>query len=59
MAKVVMTLLIRDEEDILEANLAFHLAQGVERFIVMDHLSSELPISLEGRAGLIPATMSS
>lgn len=41
MAKVVMTLLIRDEEDILEANLTFHLAQGVERFIVMDHLSRD------------------
>jgi hypothetical protein len=39
--RVIMTLLVRDEEDILGANLAFHLAQGVERFIVMDHLSRD------------------
>jgi len=36
-----MTLLIRNEEDVLEANLEFHLAQGVDRFIIMDHLSCD------------------
>lgn len=38
---LVMTLLIRDEEDIIAANLDFHLAQGVEFFIVMDNLSTD------------------
>ncbi|WP_177179364.1 glycosyltransferase family 2 protein [Aliiroseovarius sediminilitoris] len=34
-----MTLLVRDEEDILEANLSYHLAQGVDHVIVTDNLS--------------------
>lgn len=34
-----MTLLVRDEEDILAANLDFHLAQGVDQFIITDNLS--------------------
>ena len=34
-----MTLLVRDEEDILEANLDYHLSAGVEFFIVTDHRS--------------------
>lgn len=37
--KLVMTLLVRDEEDILAHNLAFHRAQGVDYFIIMDNLS--------------------
>ena len=39
--KIVMTLLVRDEEDILESNLRFHHAQGVDFFIVMDHHSCD------------------
>lgn len=38
---LVMTLLVRDEEDIIAANLDFHLAQGVDFFIVMDNLSTD------------------
>ncbi len=37
--KLVMTLLVRDEQDILKANLEFHLAQGVDLFIVTDNNS--------------------
>jgi hypothetical protein len=37
--KLVMTLLLRDEEDILAANLDFHLARGVDFFIATDNLS--------------------
>lgn len=39
--KLVMTLLVRDEEDILEANLAFHRSRGVDHFIVTDNLSQD------------------
>ena len=39
--KIVMTLLVRDEEDILDHNLRYHLAQGVDFFIVMDHMSTD------------------
>ena len=38
--KVVMTLLVRDEEDVLESNLHFHLATGVDHFVVTDHKSA-------------------
>ena len=38
-AKLVMTLLVRDEEDILETQLEYHLARGVDHFIVTDNLS--------------------
>lgn len=37
--KLVMTLLVRDEEDVLAANLDFHLAHGVDFFLAMDNLS--------------------
>jgi glycosyltransferase involved in cell wall biosynthesis len=35
--KLFMTLLLRDEEDIVRENLDFHLAQGVDRVIVTDN----------------------
>lgn len=34
-----MTLLVRDEEDILDANIRYHLDQGVDHIIVTDNLS--------------------
>jgi hypothetical protein len=36
-----MTLLVRDEEDILAANLDFHLRQGIDFFVVTDNLSTD------------------
>ncbi len=39
--RVVMTLLVRDEQDILRANLDYHLARGVDEVILMDNLSSD------------------
>lgn len=36
---LVMTLLVRDEEDILQSNIEFHLAQGVDFIIATDNLS--------------------
>jgi glycosyl transferase family 2 len=37
--KLVMTMLVRDEEDILAASFDFHLSQGIDFFLVMDNLS--------------------
>jgi len=37
--KLVMTLLVRDEQDILRANIDFHLSQGVDFIIATDNLS--------------------
>lgn len=37
--KLIMTLLVRDEEDILEANIDYHLSQGVDFIIATDNLS--------------------
>lgn len=37
--KIVMTLLVRDEEDILQQNIDYHLSQGVDFFIATDNLS--------------------
>jgi len=39
--KVVMTLLVRDERDIVEQHLAFHLAAGVDLVIVTDNGSTD------------------
>jgi hypothetical protein len=36
-----MTLLVRNEADIIEANLDYHLAQGVDFVVVTDHGSSD------------------
>jgi hypothetical protein len=39
--KLVMTLLVRDEEDVLRSNIEFHRAQGVDFFIVTDNKSED------------------
>lgn len=39
--RVVLTLKVRDEDDVLEDNLRFHLAQGVERFVITDNGSTD------------------
>lgn len=36
-----MTLVVRDEADILETLLSYHLDQGVDRFVVTDHASTD------------------
>lgn len=54
--KVVMTLLVRDEEDILRENLEFHLARGVDEIILMDNLSADGSASIAReyeRAGVL------
>ncbi len=39
--KIVLTLVVRDEEEILQANLDFHLAAGVALVLVIDHRSED------------------
>jgi hypothetical protein len=39
--KLVMTLLVRNEADIIAANIDFHIAKGVDLIIAMDNLSSD------------------
>lgn len=39
--KLVMTLLTRDEEDVIEANLVYHLERGVDFVIAMDNGSRD------------------
>jgi hypothetical protein len=39
--KLVMTLLVRNEADMIEANLDYHLAQCVDHVIVTDHGSTD------------------
>lgn len=36
-----MTLLVKDEEDIIEENLRFHRSMGVDGFIVTDNNSTD------------------
>ncbi len=44
--KLVMTLLVKDEEDIIETNIRFHYAMGVDRFIVTVHNSSDRTLDI-------------
>ena len=54
--KVALTLLARNEEDILEANLAYHFAAGVDLMIATDHRSTDRTSEILDRyaqAGLV------
>lgn len=41
MLSIIMTLLVRDEEDVIVANLRHHLALGIDHVIVTDNLSRD------------------
>jgi hypothetical protein len=47
--KIVMTLMVRDEADIIERQLDFHLAAGVDFFVVIDHESVDGTSEILGR----------
>lgn len=55
---ITMTLLVRDEEDIIADTIRFHHGLGVDRFIVMDNLSRDAtPQILAALAAEIPITL--
>ena len=39
--KIVMTMFVRNEDDILRENIEYHLANGVDLFIITDHHSDD------------------
>jgi hypothetical protein len=39
--KLVLTLLVRDEEDIIRSNIEYHLAVGVDAIVLTDNLSTD------------------
>lgn len=41
LVKLAMTLVVRDEADVIDAQLAFHLNAGVDLVLATDHLSSD------------------
>lgn len=47
---VSMCLLVRNEEAIIEDNLAFHAKMGVDRFLIMNHLSTDGTVQAIERA---------
>lgn len=44
--KIVMTLLVRNEEDIIKENLEYHLEHGVDFFVITDHRSTDATSSI-------------
>ena len=53
--RVVMTLLVRNEEDVIAENILFHHAQGVSSFLVIDNLSTDAtPEILRRLARFVP-----
>jgi hypothetical protein len=44
-----MTLLVRNAEDLLPANIAFHREQGVDFFIITDNRSTDATAAIAGR----------
>lgn len=39
--KIVMTMLVRNEDDIIRENLEYHLRSGVDHFLITDHHSTD------------------
>jgi glycosyl transferase family 2 len=54
--RLVMTMVVRDEADVLEANLEHHLRQGVDLVLVTDHASEDATpdiLDRHARAGTV------
>lgn len=44
--KIVMTILVRNEDDIIRENLEYHYKNGVDYFIITDHHSTDNTLSI-------------
>lgn len=44
--KLVMTLLVRDEDDVIDTTIRYHLEQGVDRLIVTDNRSRDTTLDI-------------
>jgi hypothetical protein len=44
--RIIMTLLVRNEQDVIAENILFHYHQGVDGFIVMDNLSTDATVEV-------------
>ncbi len=44
--KLIMTLVVKDEENIIEKNIRFHHAMGVDGFIVVNHNSTDSTLDI-------------
>ena len=44
--RIIMTLLVRNEQDVIAENILFHHHQGVDGFIVMDNLSTDATVEI-------------
>jgi Glycosyl transferase family 2 len=47
--KLAMTMVVRDGSDVLEDNLRFHSAQGVDLFVIADHKSADETLEIARR----------
>ncbi len=47
--KIIMTLLVKDEEEMLEENLLFHRSMGVDAFIITDNNSTDRTPEIIGK----------
>lgn len=50
--KLVMTLLVKNEQDIVENNIRFHAMQGVDAFLVMDNGSEDGTVEILKRLSM-------
>lgn len=44
--KIIMTILVRNEDDIIRENIEYHLKNGVDYFIITDHHSRDKTLSI-------------
>ena len=44
--KISMVMMVKNEEDIIEENIRFHAAIGVDNFVIMDNNSDDLTLEI-------------
>lgn len=50
--RLVMTILVKNEDDIIEDNIRFHAAQGIDAFYIMDNGSTDSTLDIIKRLSL-------